>query len=77
MVAGRDDEPGVARLRALLAGPSGSVILRERPEALPEAVELLIRRPDAIRRVLSRPGYTDPSAIDGPLDPHPIEQGLM
>ena len=43
-------------------------LLRNRPEALVEAVEILIRRPDAVRAVLLRSGYTDEDSIGGYLD---------
>jgi 4-amino-4-deoxy-L-arabinose transferase-like glycosyltransferase len=74
----RDDEDGAGRLMAILseprwsnpnAGPFYARLLRNRrPEAVAEAVEVLIGRPDDLRRVLTSPGYTDPSAIGGPLD---------
>jgi 4-amino-4-deoxy-L-arabinose transferase-like glycosyltransferase len=50
------------------SNPSLAVLLRQRPEAVPEAVEMLIRRPDAVRAVLTRYGYTDPATIGGYLD---------
>ena len=43
-------------------------LLRNRPEALSEAVEILIARPDAVRSVLLRPGYTHEASIGGFLD---------
>ena len=43
-------------------------ILKGRPQALVEAVEILIRRPEAVRAVLTRFGYTDPDTIGGYLD---------
>ncbi len=43
-------------------------LIRNRPEALAEAVEILIARPDAVRSVLLRPSYTDESTIGGFLD---------
>lgn len=43
-------------------------LLRVRPEALIEAVEMVITRPDAIRTVLGRYPYTDPAEIGGYLD---------
>ena len=42
--------------------------MRIAPRALLDAVEILIARPDAVRAVLSRYSYTDPSTIGGPLD---------
>jgi len=49
---------------------SGRALLRARPEALVEAVEILIRRGDTVRAVLTRYGYTDPTtrALGGYLD---------
>jgi len=55
----RYDRPG-ASFADLLMG--------SRPEALPEAVEMLIRRPEAIRAVLRRYAYTDPESVGGYLD---------
>ena len=43
-------------------------LLRGRPQALVEAVEILIRRPDDVRTVLTRFGYTDDAVIGGFLD---------
>ena len=43
-------------------------MLRDRPQSLLEAVEILIRRPDTVRAVLEREGYTDPATIGGALD---------
>jgi hypothetical protein len=71
------DDPAVGRLRTILrrydrpAEPGGRFsqrLLLARPRALVEAVEILIRRPDAVRTVLTRSGYTDPAAIGGYLD---------
>ena len=44
------------------------MLMQSRPEALPEAVEMLIRRPEAIRAVLRRYAFTDPEAVGGELD---------
>ncbi|MDX2038974.1 MAG: glycosyltransferase family 39 protein [Isosphaeraceae bacterium] len=44
------------------------VLLRARPSALVEAIEILIARGDAVRTVLTRYPYTDPASIGGPLD---------
>ena len=44
------------------------IVLRSRPEALVEAVEILIARPDAVRSILLHPGYTDPATVGGFLD---------
>jgi hypothetical protein len=43
-------------------------LLAARPEALVEAVQILIARPDAVVRVMTRYGYTDPASIGGFLD---------
>ncbi len=43
-------------------------VLKNDPEALVEAVEILIARPDAVRAVLLRSGYTDIDSIGGYLD---------
>ena len=43
-------------------------ILRNRPQAIAEAAEILIARPDAVESVLLRPAYTDPATIGGYLD---------
>jgi Dolichyl-phosphate-mannose-protein mannosyltransferase len=43
-------------------------LLNNRPEALSEAVEILIKRPEAVRSVLLRAGYTDEASIGGFLD---------
>jgi hypothetical protein len=58
------------RLDALLSRHPDryAALLRGRPEALTEAVDILIDRPDAIRRVLLRSAYTDPLTIGGDLD---------
>ncbi|GIW86180.1 MAG: hypothetical protein KatS3mg108_0504 [Isosphaeraceae bacterium] len=66
-------DPEVDRLAAIVTrydrgGPFSERLLRQRPEALIEAVEILIRRPEAVRRVLTRYGYTDPATIGGYLD---------
>jgi hypothetical protein len=43
-------------------------LLRKQPEALSDAVEILIRRSDAVRAVITRYGYTDVGLIGGYLD---------
>lgn len=43
-------------------------LLRSRPEAVRDAVEILIRRPEDVRAVVLRYSYTDPSWIGGDLD---------
>ena len=67
--------PAARRLRAILTrfdGPAPeqqfSAILLRRDPGLLEAVEILIARPEAVRTVLGRFGYTDPEAIGGFLD---------
>jgi hypothetical protein len=79
-VAGGAPDPEDASARRLLrilrrydqpAEPGGRFserLLKARPQALVEAVEILIRRPGAVRNVLTRFGYTDPDAISGYLD---------
>ena len=65
------DSRDAKTLRSVLSrfGPSAANhVLVRRPQAVVEAVEILIDRPDDLRRVLSTPGYTDPTAIGGPLD---------
>jgi hypothetical protein len=59
----RPNDPGASRWRF-----ETQRLLRARPEALPEAVEILIRRPDAVRAVLRRYPYTEPELIGGDLD---------
>jgi 4-amino-4-deoxy-L-arabinose transferase-like glycosyltransferase len=49
-------------------------LLRKGPEALTDAVEVLIRRPDAVRAVITRYGYTDVASIGGYLDDGLSEQ---
>jgi 4-amino-4-deoxy-L-arabinose transferase-like glycosyltransferase len=81
IAAGGPIEPdsGAARLRAYLDRRVGArdedrldwrtmYVLRNRPEALVEAVEILIALPDAVRAVLLRGGYTDEATIGGFLD---------
>jgi 4-amino-4-deoxy-L-arabinose transferase-like glycosyltransferase len=71
LAEGRDaDAPDAAALRSLFVryGPGFYAQLRtHRPRAIVDAVELIIERPDDLRRVLTSPGYTDPMAIGGPL----------
>ena len=80
-IAGRkpiDAGSGAARLMAYLDRPLFDdptawrtwvrQLLRNRPEALVEASEILIKRPDAVRSVLLRSGYTDEGSIGGFLD---------
>lgn len=43
-------------------------LLRKDPDALLDAVTILIRRPKALRAVLTRYGYTNPESIGGYLD---------
>jgi hypothetical protein len=79
-IAGGHPDPGdpaVQRLLSLLrrfdqpqqtGGRFSERILKGRPQALVEAIEILIRRPEAVRTVLTRFGYTDPDTIGGYLD---------
>ncbi|MBV8557349.1 MAG: glycosyltransferase family 39 protein [Planctomycetaceae bacterium] len=71
------DAPNARRLRAILSRydrpgkPGGRLserLLRSRPEALVEAVAIVIARPDAVRAVLIHEPYTDPESIGGSLD---------
>jgi hypothetical protein len=48
--------------------PFASDLLKRRPDALLDAIEILCRRADAVRRVMTRYGYTDPDSIGGYLD---------
>ena len=88
IASGRPIAPGsgAARLRAYLdrrVGPlredrldwRTSYVLRSDPRALVEAVEILIRRPEAVRAVLLRPGYTDERSIGGFLDRDVLPEG--
>jgi hypothetical protein len=43
-------------------------LLRGRPEAVREAVEIIIKRPDDLRTLMRRYPYTDPELIGGYLD---------
>jgi hypothetical protein len=61
------DDPDERKLAAILSrydNPAAKrdflgTLLRGRPEALVEAVEILIRKPTEVRRVLTRRGYTE------------------
>ena len=80
LVAGRlpiGEHGDALRLKEMLAsfdrpGAPGGLfserLLSARPEALVEAVEIVIARPDAVRTVLTRFPYTDPESIGGYLD---------
>jgi len=71
-----DGNPGAQRLRKQLSRhddpkapySASTILLEDRPRAVVEAVEILIARPEAIRAVLLKPGYTDPATIGGDLD---------
>jgi hypothetical protein len=78
---GKPDPPGsnASRLRALLQrieadtrqdclAKRTELLLRNRPEGLVEAVDILIKHPDAVRAVLLRSGFTDEASIGGFLD---------
>ena len=90
LVAGRlpiGEHVDALRLKAMLASfdrpgqPGGlfsELLLSARAEALVEAVEIVIARPDAVRTVLTRFPYTDPESIGGYLDgalPPPAPEG--
>jgi Dolichyl-phosphate-mannose-protein mannosyltransferase len=67
------DYLGAQRLRSeLMRGDQkrrhSDILLQARPEALREAVEILISRPDALRTALLRYSFTDPASIGGYLD---------
>ncbi len=83
------NDPAVRRLLTVLrrfdhpkqpGGRFSERVLKGRPQALVEAVEILIRRPEAVQAVLTRYGYTDPDTIGGFLDrdlprPEPTSRG--
>jgi 4-amino-4-deoxy-L-arabinose transferase-like glycosyltransferase len=67
------DDPGARRLYAMLTffddqGAFSADLLRKDPHALVDAVEIIARRPDAVRRVLTHAAFTDPGTIGGYLD---------
>ena len=67
------DDPGARRLMNELTRVEGypfsaRELLHARPEALVEAVRMILARPDAVLAVLTRFPYTDPDAVGGPLD---------
>lgn len=74
-----DDDPDARRLLNILSRYDQSwnnlsyaqTLLQIRPAALLEAVEIIIARPDAVRRVLLRHSYTDPAWVGGYLDEFP------
>ncbi len=59
-----DDPATQAKWRKYWAAP----LLQNRPEAIAEAVDILIARPDAVESVLLHPGYRDPFEVGGWLD---------
>jgi 4-amino-4-deoxy-L-arabinose transferase-like glycosyltransferase len=74
-----EDDPAATRLGRLLVpvvdgrpDPMRRNLLDQllgvRPEALNEAVAILVDRPDDVAAVLTRYGYTDPATIGGHLD---------
>jgi hypothetical protein len=69
------DDPDALRLRGQLdryfSGRAADLLLRVRPQALIEAVEILIDRGDAVRHVLLRYPYTDADGSNGYLDESP------
>ncbi len=55
--------------RSRWPGPRpAALLLKTRPAALVEAVEILNTRPDAVRAILRAPPYTNPEAVGGYLD---------
>ena len=64
------DTPTVRDLKAWLdRAPAWSTpLLARRPEALVEAVQMLIAHPDQIRAALLREPFTDPGSLGGYLD---------
>jgi hypothetical protein len=74
------DDPGARllmhELRRIEAYPFyARELLHARPEALVEAVKIVIARPEALEKVLTRYPYTDPDRIGGPLDKDVIGTG--
>ena len=67
---GRPHSPDASRLRDVLNRypDRAARLFQARPEALVEAVEIVVKRPRALRSVLLRQGYTDPDSIGGYLD---------
>jgi len=73
-----DDPEAVRLLRLILVDARGrsnttnqdllDQLLAARPEALVEAVQILVARRDAVIRVMTRYGYTDSAWIGGYLD---------
>ena len=49
-------------------GDYAAELIRNRPEAIVEAAKIIATHPDAVRTVLTRSNYTDPSLIGGALD---------
>ena len=56
------------RPRPLAPGRYAEILLKARPHALVEAVEILIAHPDAVRTVLTNAQYTDINRIGGHID---------
>ncbi len=74
-LARREETNDAVRLKQLLTRGGDPAferalenVLTIRPQALVEAAEVLITRPEHVRAVLLRQGYTDPETIGGPLD---------
>jgi hypothetical protein len=76
---GAGSDPGAKRLVNLITAQPGAKaasirqflldrLLAARAEALVEAAQILISRPDAVVRVMTTYGYTDPGSIGGFLD---------
>ena len=63
------DEKQDRLLAVLLRDPNGTAeLFQGRPEALVEAVDILVAHPEEVRRVMTRSAYTDLDSIGGPLD---------
>jgi hypothetical protein len=77
------DDPGASRLWSVLTryhkyspGDYARQLLRVRPQAITEAAWIVTKRPDAVRTVLTRSGYTNLDLIGGTLDrdlPNPAQ----
>ena len=59
-----DSKPEGAKIRKYLTNE----VLRLRPQALVEAVQILNARREDVVKVMTRYGYTDPKSIEGYLD---------
>ena len=64
----RADAPPPSDCSGVASRSSLDRLLKARPQALVEGVEILIARPEAVVTVMTRYGYTDPETIGGYLD---------